>query len=67
MQRINIAVQKCKGCTLCITVCPKKCLEMSKDFNKKGYHTATFKDEGTCTSCGFCYQVCPDVCIEVYK
>lgn len=67
VHKILIKSDKCKGCGLCTEACPRKCLQMSKDFNKAGYHPAIFVDEAHCTSCGFCYQVCPDVCIEVYK
>jgi 2-oxoglutarate ferredoxin oxidoreductase subunit delta len=67
MPNITINTAKCKGCTLCVAVCPKKCLEMSKDFNKAGYHPAVFIEANGCTGCGFCFQTCPDVCIEVYK
>jgi 2-oxoglutarate ferredoxin oxidoreductase subunit delta len=67
MEKVLIDVNKCKGCTLCVTVCPKKCLEISTKFNKAGYHPAVFVGGEKCTSCGFCYQICPEVCIEVRK
>lgn len=65
--KITIDIEKCKGCNLCTGVCPKRCLEISKDFNKAGYHPAVFVGVDRCTGCGFCYMMCPDVCIEVYK
>ncbi|MDR0485443.1 MAG: 4Fe-4S binding protein [Elusimicrobiota bacterium] len=64
---IKINSQKCKGCGLCINVCPKKVLSFSKGFNKAGYHPAEPEKADICISCGFCYQICPDTCIEVYK
>jgi 2-oxoglutarate ferredoxin oxidoreductase subunit delta len=67
MSKIIINIDKCKGCFLCVDVCPKKCLEISNKFNKKGYTPVHFKDEKKCTGCGFCYQICPEVCIEVHK
>jgi 2-oxoglutarate ferredoxin oxidoreductase subunit delta len=67
VSKITIDNDICKGCALCIEACPKKCLEISKEFNKAGYHPAAFVGEERCTGCGFCYQTCPDVCIEVYK
>ena len=30
--------ERCKGCALCIRVCPKKILEMSKETNGQGVH-----------------------------
>ncbi len=65
--KVVINADKCKGCSLCVDACPKKCLEMSKDFNKAGYRPAIFARGENCISCGFCYQTCPDVCIEVFK
>ncbi|MCX5781879.1 MAG: 4Fe-4S binding protein [Elusimicrobia bacterium] len=67
MPKIEIRLDRCKGCTLCVGVCPKNCIEMSNTFNKVGYHYAKFVKEKECTGCGFCYQICPDVCIDVYK
>jgi 2-oxoglutarate ferredoxin oxidoreductase subunit delta len=67
MSKTIIDADKCKGCTLCIEVCPKKSLVISKEFNKKGYHPAVFVSENGCTGCGFCYMMCPEVCIEVHK
>ena len=65
MNEIKINAERCKGCTLCIEACPKKCLKMSDGFNVNGYHPAVFINEKDCIACGFCYQMCPDVCIEV--
>ena len=36
---------KCKGCELCISVCPKKILGLSEAPNVKGYRPAECKDE----------------------
>ncbi|PNR93654.1 ferredoxin family protein [Petrotoga sp. 9PWA.NaAc.5.4] len=62
---IEINEERCKGCGLCIEVCPKNVLESSKKFNSKGYHPSTVKNIESCIGCGFCYQMCPDVCITV--
>jgi len=67
VSKIEIITEKCKGCGLCIIVCPKKSIQLSKNFNKAGYHPAVFVEGADCTACGLCFQVCPDVCIEVYK
>ncbi len=67
MSRITIDKEKCKGCGLCVLACPKNLIVMSDEFNKKGYHPASFSSGEDCTGCGFCFQVCPDVVIEVFK
>ncbi len=67
MSKITIDADKCKGCALCVDVCPRKCIEISDTFNKTGYHPAIPVNEKNCTGCGFCYLTCPDVCIEVNR
>lgn len=67
MAKITVNTDRCKGCGLCINVCPKKCIDFSTELNKIGYHSAFLKNEKDCIGCGFCYQMCPDTCIEVYR
>jgi 2-oxoglutarate ferredoxin oxidoreductase subunit delta len=62
---VEIDRERCKGCGLCIQVCPKKVLDFSKGFNEKGYHPSEVQKPEDCIACGFCYQMCPDVCITV--
>ncbi|HOT32065.1 MAG TPA: ferredoxin family protein [Petrotogaceae bacterium] len=57
--------ERCKGCGLCINVCPKKVLDFSKNYNSKGYHYSEVVKPQECIGCGFCYRMCPDVCIVV--
>lgn len=72
--KVIIDKEKCKGCKLCISVCPKDILEVSKQSNNNGYFPAQPKKElqkehytENCTACTNCAIICPDVCIEVYK
>ncbi|WP_346354237.1 4Fe-4S binding protein [Azotosporobacter soli] len=58
---------RCKGCELCTTVCPKKIVVMATHFNVKGYHPATCSDETLCIGCALCAKMCPDVVIEIHK
>ena len=66
MPEIKIDIEKCKGCGLCISACPNKCIALSKKTNKKGFPYVEF-NPGKCTGCGLCYTMCPDCAIEVYK
>jgi 2-oxoglutarate ferredoxin oxidoreductase subunit delta len=59
--------EKCKGCELCLDVCPKNIIVMSPDFNAKGYHPATCPDADECVGCALCAKACPDVVIEIYE
>ena len=58
---------RCKGCELCIHVCPEGALELSPALNQFSYHPVRFKEDGNCTGCALCAQVCPDVGIEVHR
>ncbi len=69
MSYIVIDEERCKGCELCTTVCPKgNLVQMSPSFNAKGYRPSTFVDpEGRCTGCTLCALMCPDMVITVYR
>jgi 2-oxoglutarate ferredoxin oxidoreductase subunit delta len=66
--RITIDTERCKGCELCTTVCPKDLIHMAETFNKKGYRPAMLVDSSTeCTGCAICAVICPDAAITVYR
>ena len=69
MSHIVIDEERCKGCELCTTVCPKgNLVQMSPRFNAKGYRPSTFVDpEDRCTGCTLCALMCPDMVITVYR
>jgi len=67
MAKITIDKEKCKGCFLCVGVCPKASIKAEKTLNKKGVNPVAFEDKGDCLGCSFCAIICPDCCIEVYK
>lgn len=67
---IKIDREKCKGCQLCLSFCPRQCIQVSQELNDKGYYPAEFSPgEGkkSCTGCTLCAVVCPDIAIEVYR
>ncbi|MBC7223394.1 MAG: 4Fe-4S dicluster domain-containing protein [Anaerolineae bacterium] len=68
MARIEIDEDRCKGCALCTTVCPKDLVHMADRFNAKGYQPSEYVDpDDECIGCAFCAMMCPDVCIVVYR
>jgi 2-oxoglutarate ferredoxin oxidoreductase subunit delta len=58
----------CKGCELCVHVCPVKIIELNKDkINSKGYSPAHVIDKEKCIACGNCAITCPDSVITVER
>jgi 2-oxoglutarate ferredoxin oxidoreductase subunit delta len=70
---IEIDLELCKDCKLCMSVCPYHLIESSDQLNQKGYYSASFsekqvkKEERKCTGCGLCAISCPEIAIEVYR
>ena len=61
----DIDRDRCKGCGLCIGVCPKNVLEISDQVNKKGYFPAFQARPEDCICCAMCCTLCPDVAISI--
>jgi len=68
MARVTFDEERCKGCGLCTTVCPKNIVVIATDrINKRGYHPAAVSEMEKCIGCASCAKICPDVVIEVEK
>ena len=64
---LEIAVDRCKGCGLCIDACPKHVLAHDDSIvNPLGYHPIRLTDAASCTSCALCARICPDAVFAVY-
>ena len=64
---LDVAVDRCKGCGLCVEVCPKGILELDgSSVNGLGYHPIRLTNAAACTSCALCARVCPDTVFAVY-
>ena len=61
----EIDVDRCKGCGLCVEVCPKNVLEISSGVNAKGYFPAYQARPEDCIFCTACCIMCPDVAIAI--
>ena len=58
--------EACKGCELCVNVCPVDILYLDKKrMNIKGYHLISVTDINKCIGCASCAIVCPDSVIKV--
>ena len=49
----------CKGCDICVKVCPERCLALDAE------HIAYLKSPDACTGCRVCEWLCPDFAISV--
>ncbi|WP_329887550.1 4Fe-4S binding protein [Pseudoramibacter sp. HA2172] len=64
MAKAKADTDLCKGCRLCVGVCPVKAIEPLIEVNKKGYEIIRI-DEKVCIGCGQCYVMCPDYVFTV--
>ncbi|NLX63614.1 MAG: 4Fe-4S dicluster domain-containing protein [Clostridiaceae bacterium] len=68
MAKVTFREDRCKGCGLCIEVCPKKIIVENHDrINAKGYFPAEVVEMDKCIGCAFCATICPDCVITVEK
>jgi len=83
MAKITIDRERCKGCLLCISFCPKGLISVDKNLNRRGVKPAKFSpafgggspakggkagnESPECLGCTMCAIICPDCCIEVFR
>lgn len=64
---IVVDIERCKGCRVCVSVCPVSVIALSPMVNGKGYNYAAMLEDKSCIGCATCGMICPDSCITVYK
>lgn len=65
---VEIDIEVCKGCNLCVIHCPTECLALNKsDTNSYSLHYAYLAEEDKCIACMNCSVICPDGAITVYR
>jgi len=64
MNKINVDIERCKGCYYCVENCPVDAISASGRSNTKSYVFITV-DQEKCVACGNCYKVCPDCVFEI--
>ena len=65
--KLEFNKDKCKGCELCISFCPKKILALDGTVNAKGYRPAGVVNPAECIGCQSCAMMCPDLCITILE
>ena len=62
---IEIVLDWCKGCDICIKRCPVDAFETSDTLNKRGIYPPKLKEDNDCNYCRLCELLCPDFAITV--
>ena len=57
---LEITEAWCKGCDICVKVCPERCLVLNDD------QIVEITDSDACTGCRMCEWLCPDFAIRVH-
>ena len=66
MAKMNVIFDRCKGCELCTTACPKQIVAIQHEKrNKEGVFTAYCTDDDACIGCAMCAMMCPDCAIVI--
>ncbi len=60
---IYVNEKLCKGCGICIHICPRNVLKLSKKLTQKGIHIAEASNPEECIKCHLCEYLCPDFAI----
>ena len=63
--RIVINPEWCKGCYICVSVCPRDVLAIDQTAWLGSFHPVIVAQPERCTVCRNCELLCPDLAIEV--
>jgi len=62
---VRIIENLCKGCEICVKVCPKNVFEAKAKVNEYGYVIPQPVRADACIKCKLCEMYCPDFAVEV--
>jgi 2-oxoglutarate ferredoxin oxidoreductase subunit alpha len=63
--QISINEEWCKGCHICVEVCPQQVLVVDQGAFLRGFHPVEVSRPEDCTACRLCELLCPDLAITV--
>ena len=66
-REIVINPRYCKGCHICISVCPHSVLKKSEAVDNRGFFLPEVIDINACRVCHICEMHCPDFAIRVVE
>lgn len=64
-KKISVDPRLCKGCHICISVCPHGVLVKSDLVDNRGFFLPSVVDLEACKVCLLCEMHCPDFAISV--
>lgn len=64
MYKTEIDSKLCKGCLICVSMCPQEVFTISKKRNKYGTSMPETNEE-KCVGCRLCERMCPDGAINI--
>jgi len=69
MPKVTFQEERCKGCGLCLEICPMRIISFGDKLNLNGYHPATIEEDkkSMCIGCASCGKICPDCAITVER
>ncbi len=57
---IRIDQESCKGCDLCLRLCPREMFQESQEIGTKGFRLRIPELSRQCSNCGLCRYFCPE-------
>jgi 2-oxoglutarate ferredoxin oxidoreductase subunit delta len=65
--KVEILLEYCKGCGLCVAVCPTGALAISSELSPLGVNPARAVEGVECRLCRNCTAMCPDAAIRLIR
>lgn len=56
---VTLNREKCKGCLLCLDICPNSLFIIDDELNESGFKPIKMVDQEYCLNCMDCYLICP--------